>query len=69
MGKARNFLKGMGSLLEIHPAPHSSQISSRIPSKSASASEMLARDWQAVGEDISTAMGKVSENGNADGGN
>ncbi|MCK5114074.1 MAG: hypothetical protein KAR11_04855 [Phycisphaerae bacterium] len=62
MGKAINLLKGMGSLLEIHPTPHSSRISSRIPSKSVSAGEMLARDWQAVGDDLRTALGNADKN-------
>lgn len=68
MGKTRNFLKGVGSLLEIRPAPHSSRISLRTSSRSVSAGEAIAKDWQAVGNDIRTAMGKVSENGNIDGG-
>ena len=62
MGKMmQNMLRGVGSLLEIQPAPRQPHFSDILSQKTDA--EALYDDWQRIGEDIAKATGIVTAEG------
>ncbi len=54
--KLRNILIGMGSLLDLCPARDVRSITLNVPAADDTAA--LRKDWEAVGNDMRTVMGK-----------
>lgn len=59
MGKMiKNLVRGVGSLLDIQPAPHRSCASHRLPELSDM--EAMRNDWRHVGDDLRKAMSNTN---------
>ncbi len=55
MGKViKNIVRGIGSLMDIQPAPHKSRASHCLPKHSDM--EAMRNDWRQVGEDLRKVM-------------
>ena len=50
----RNFLRGVGSVLELLPPPHESNVGAEFLSRTDA--EALGGDWERVGEDLRRSM-------------
>lgn len=48
-----NFLKGMGSILDVFPKPPKNPIEKK------SVNELIRRDWEAVGKELKNSMDEV----------
>lgn len=53
----RNIIRGMGSVVNIAPAPRHSQIDS--PTRGRSDADAVRSDWQRVGDDIRASAERV----------
>lgn len=60
MGKTiRNFLRGMGSVLEIMPSGRLTQIGKGVLAKSSD--QAIRSDWNKVGQDLRSAIGAADK--------
>lgn len=55
--KLQNILRGIGSVVDIAPAPRQNQIVN--PAHGRSDADAVKDDWRRVGEDIHTAIARV----------
>jgi len=64
MGKMlRNIVRGVGTLLEIHPPPRQSRVMKNLSRKTDA--DLLREDWEQVGRDLSYAMNQFQTEGSS----